>query len=117
MRLHKYLVTATLFISVCFQLYAQKSYTLQKALQTARANLTALVNSTSKNQLRAILTILVLAIFGLVPAATSSGIGSDVQRPLATLIIGELTSTLIFTPFLISPLYWWTNRNGNGKQK
>lgn len=70
----------------------------------------ALVNSTSKNQLRAVLTILVLAIFGLVPAATSSGIGSDVQRPLATVIIGGLTSTLIFTPFLIPPLYWWTNR-------
>lgn len=52
-----------------------------------------LVSDTSKKQLKSVLTILVLAIFGLVPAAISSGIGSDVQRPLATVIIGGLTST------------------------
>lgn len=70
-----------------------------------------LVGQTAKEQLPAMLSILVLAILGLIPAATSSGIGSDVQRPLATVIIGGLTSTLIFAPFLIPPLYWWTNRN------
>jgi cobalt-zinc-cadmium resistance protein CzcA len=42
------------------------------------------------------------------------GISSDVQRPLATVIIGGLTSTLIFAPILIPPLYWWTNKNQNG---
>lgn len=67
-----------------------------------------LVKETSKKQLKAVLTILILAIFGLIPAAISSGIGSDVQRPLATVIIGGLTSTLIFAPLLIPPLYWWT---------
>lgn len=72
----------------------------------------SLVKYTSRKQLKAVLTILVLAIFGLVPAATSSGIGSDVQRPLATVIIGGLTSTLLFAPLLIPPLYWWANRNG-----
>lgn len=76
-----------------------------------------LVNQTSKKQLRAVLTILFLAIFGLVPAATSSGIGSDVQRPLATVIIGGLASTLLFAPILIPPLYWWANRNGGKKKK
>nr|WP_299205380.1 efflux RND transporter permease subunit [uncultured Brumimicrobium sp.] len=65
-----------------------------------------------KKQLKAVLTILILAILGLVPAATSTGIGSDVQRPLATVIIGGLTSPLIFAPLLIPPLYWW-----NSKQK
>src|SRR5690554_2864357 len=69
-----------------------------------------LVNETSKKQLKAVLTILILAILGLVPAATSTGIGSDVQRPLATVIIGGLTSTLIFAPLLIPPLYWWKGK-------
>lgn len=77
----------------------------------------ALVTYTSKKQLRAVLTILILAIFGLVPAATSSGIGSDVQRPLATVIIGGLTSTLIFAPILIPPLYWWANRKKNSHSR
>ncbi|MDR0801144.1 CusA/CzcA family heavy metal efflux RND transporter [Fluviicola sp.] len=70
-----------------------------------------LVEATAKEQLRALLSILVLAILGLIPAAISKGIGSDVQRPLATVIIGGLTSTLIFAPTLIPPLYWWANKN------
>lgn len=70
----------------------------------------SLITETSKNQFKAVLTILILAIFGLVPAATSRGIGSDVQRPLATVIIGGLTSTLIFAPILIPPLYWWVTK-------
>lgn len=65
----------------------------------------------AKEQLSALLSILIVAIAGLIPAATSSGIGSDVQRPLATVIIGGLTSTLIFAPLLIPPLYWWVERN------
>jgi cobalt-zinc-cadmium resistance protein CzcA len=64
----------------------------------------------SKEQLRALLSILIVAIVGLVPAAISSGIGSDVQRPLATVIIGELTSTLIFAPIIIPPLYFWLGK-------
>jgi len=75
------------------------------------------VSKVSKEQLRAILSILILAILGLVPAALSSGIGSDVQRPLATVIIGGLTSTLIFAPILLPPLYWWVNKNIGKKLK
>lgn len=73
--------------------------------------------TTSKEQLRAMLSILVLAILGLIPAATSTGIGSDVQRPLATVIIGGLTSTLVFAPMLIPPLYWWANKNLSSNNK
>lgn len=70
----------------------------------------------SREQLSALLSILIVAIAGLIPAATSSGIGSDVQRPLATVIIGGLTSTLLFAPLLIPPLYWWVERNRTAKQ-
>lgn len=65
----------------------------------------------SKEQLRALLSILVVAIIGLVPAAISSGIGSDVQRPLATVIIGGLSSTLIFAPLILPSLYLWSEKN------
>lgn len=69
------------------------------------------VLTASKEQLRALLSILIVAIVGLIPAAISSGIGSDVQRPLATVIIGGLTSTLLFAPILIPPLYLWMNKD------
>ena len=77
----------------------------------------SLITSTAKVQIRAIITILLLAIFGLIPAAISTGIGSDVQRPLATVIIGGLISTLIFAPLVIPPLYWWTNKDLSDDKK
>lgn len=92
---------------------------LVSALNRATANRPvsrSLITLTSKEQLRALLSILVLAIFGLVPASISSGIGSDVQRPLATVIIGGLTSTLLFAPVLIPPLYWWVSKKENNKK-
>lgn len=75
-----------------------------------------MINQTSSDQLRALLSILVVAIVGLVPAAISSGIGSDVQRPLATVIIGGLTCTLIFAPILIPPLYLWVEKRTHKKR-
>jgi heavy metal efflux system protein len=64
----------------------------------------------SAGQLRAIMMMLIVAIIGLIPAAKSSGIGSDIQRPLATVIIGGLTSTLLLTPILLPALYYWIER-------
>lgn|SRR5690554_587228 len=107
------------FVSI-FGISVMAGVLLVSALNRSSFNKTltpTLITKTSKGQLRAILTILVLAIFGLVPAAISSGIGSDVQRPLATVIIGGLTSTLIFAPLLIPPLYWWVNKNGKKRNK
>jgi cobalt-zinc-cadmium resistance protein CzcA len=38
--------------------------------------------------------LIVIAMLGITPAAVASGIGSDIQRPLATVIFGGLVSTL-----------------------
>src|SRR5690625_1719297 len=71
----------------------------------------------STEQFKVRLMVILLAMLGLVPAALSSGIGSDVQRPLATVIIGGLTTTLLFAPLLIPLLYWWVNKNENNDKK
>ena len=100
------------FVSI-FGISVMAGVLLVAALNRATPNGTisqSLINLTSKEQLRALLSILVLAIFGLIPAATSNGIGSDVQRPLATVIIGGLTSPLLLAPIWIPPLYWWVCR-------
>src|SRR4029079_9764753 len=51
----------------------------------------------SIGQLRPVLMMVVVALLGMVPAARASGIGSDVQRPLATVVVGGLVSTLFLT--------------------
>ena len=56
-------------------------------------------------QLRPLMITMILAIFGLVAAALATGIGSDVQRPLATVIVGGLISALILSLTVLPPLY------------
>ena len=57
-------------------------------------------------QLRPVLMMIVVAMLGMVPAAMATGIGSDVQRPLATVVVGGLLSTLALTLFALPALYW-----------
>lgn len=56
-------------------------------------------------QLRPNLMTMLLALLGLIPAAMASGIGSDVQRPLATVIVGGLITTLFLTLTALPSLY------------
>jgi cobalt-zinc-cadmium resistance protein CzcA len=89
---------------------------IKRMEETHTTDLKEIIALASAEQLRAILSILVVAIVGLVPAAISSGIGSDVQRPLATVIIGGLTSTLIFAPIVLPPLYYLLERRERAKK-
>jgi cobalt-zinc-cadmium resistance protein CzcA len=57
-------------------------------------------------QLRPVLMMIVVAMLGMVPAARATGIGSDVQRPLATVVVGGLLSTLVLTLIALPALYW-----------
>lgn len=56
-------------------------------------------------RLRAILIAAIVAIFGLLPASLATGLGSDVQRPLATVIVWGLFSSTILTLFVVPVLY------------
>src|SRR6478736_6030659 len=89
---------------------------INRANAFANTDLKSVVLESSVEQLRAILSILIVAIIGLVPAAISTGIGSDVQRPLATVIIGGLTSTLLFAPLIIPPLYYLAERKRHERE-
>lgn len=55
--------------------------------------------------LRPILLASLVAILGLLPASLAMGLGSDVQRPLATVIVWGLFSSTILTLFVIPVLY------------
>jgi cobalt-zinc-cadmium resistance protein CzcA len=56
-------------------------------------------------QMRPVLMMIVVALLGMVPAARAAGIGSDVQRPLATVVVGGLLSTLFLTLLALPSLY------------
>jgi cobalt-zinc-cadmium resistance protein CzcA len=62
---------------------------------------------------RPILMTMLVASLGLVPAATSHGIGSDSQRPFAIVIVGGLMAVLFMSIFLLPTLYVWFARDGD----
>jgi cobalt-zinc-cadmium resistance protein CzcA len=62
-------------------------------------------------RLRPIMMTMLVATFGLLPAAMSHGIGSDSQRPFAIVIVGGLIAALIISIFLLPTLYVWIARD------
>jgi cobalt-zinc-cadmium resistance protein CzcA len=58
-------------------------------------------------RLRPILMTSLVATLGLLPAATSHGIGSDSQRPFAIVIVGGLMVGMLINIFLLPTLYVW----------
>jgi cobalt-zinc-cadmium resistance protein CzcA len=56
-------------------------------------------------QFRPMLLLIVVALLGMMPAARAHGIGSDIQRPLATVVVGGLVSTLLLTLLALPAVY------------
>jgi heavy metal efflux system protein len=64
----------------------------------------------AKAKVRPVLMMVMAALLGMIPAARAMGIGSDVQRPLATVVVGGLTSTLVLTLVALPSLYYLVER-------
>jgi len=56
-------------------------------------------------RLRPVLMTALVAMLGLIPLAFSHGIGSEVQRPLAVVVIGGLVSSTLLTLIVLPTLY------------
>jgi cobalt-zinc-cadmium resistance protein CzcA len=51
-----------------------------------------------------------VAAFGFIPMALSTSAGAEVQRPLATVVIGGIVSSTFLTLVLLPVLYEWAER-------
>ena len=58
-----------------------------------------------------------VAILGLLPASLSTGIGSDVQRPLATVIVYGLLFATVVTLYILPSLYYYMDKRAEEKEK
>ena len=85
--------TAVIFISYANELR-------QRGLNIAEATREAAIL-----RLRPIMMTALVAALGLLPAALSTGIGSDTQKPFALVIVGGLFSRLLISVFLMPALY------------
>ena len=64
-------------------------------------------------RLRPIMMTMLVATFGLLPAAFSHEIGSDSQRPFAIVIVGGLIADLVLSIFILPTLYVWFASDGD----
>lgn len=63
-------------------------------------------------RLRPVLMTALVAIVGLLPKMFSDGTGAEIQRPLATVMLGGLVSATTLTLVLLPTLYAFTNKEG-----
>jgi len=61
-------------------------------------------------RLRPVLMTALVASLGFIPMALNTGTGAEVQRPLATVVIGGIISSTILTLLLLPVLYEWVHR-------
>jgi cobalt-zinc-cadmium resistance protein CzcA len=70
----------------------------------------------AKVRLRPVLTTALVASFGFVPMAIATGSGAEVQKPLATVVIGGLITSTVLTLIVLPTIYKWFDREVQPEQ-
>jgi cobalt-zinc-cadmium resistance protein CzcA len=73
------------------------------------------IEDAAVTRLRPVLMTALVASLGFVPMALNTGIGAEVQRPLATVVIGGMISSTLLTLFVVPALY--SLRSGQSERK
>jgi heavy metal efflux system protein len=76
-----------------------------------KLNLETSIKEAVKVRTRPVVMTALMASIGLLPAAISTGIGSESQKPLAIVIIGGLITATILTLLVFPIIFWVFNRN------
>ncbi|MBI2891602.1 MAG: efflux RND transporter permease subunit [Nitrospirae bacterium] len=66
-------------------------------------------------RLRPVLMTALVASLGFLPMALSTGIGAEVQRPLATVVIGGIVTSTLLTLIVLPVLYAWVEGGRGGR--
>jgi heavy metal efflux system protein len=81
-----------------------------RQLQARGVPLREAIEGAAERRLRPVLMTALVASLGFVPMAVNSGIGAEVQRPLATVVIGGVISSTLLTLLVLPVLYELTSR-------
>jgi cobalt-zinc-cadmium resistance protein CzcA len=85
-------------------------------LRERGAALVPAIKEGALTRLRPVLMTALVASLGFVPMALNVGAGSEVQRPLATVVIGGVISSTALTLLVLPALYFWVHGRKNELQ-
>jgi heavy metal efflux system protein len=88
-----------LVMLTCFNQLREEGRTVREAVQEG-----------ALARLRPVLMTALVAALGFIPMALATGAGAEVQRPLATVVIGGILSSTFLTLILLPVLYAWLER-------
>lgn len=78
---------------------------INQRIEGGKSPLDEAIFSGALSRLRPVLMTASIAALGLIPMLLASGVGSEVQRPLATVVVGGLFSSTLLTLFVLPVLY------------
>ncbi len=84
-----------------------------RQLRASGRPLDAAVEDGCLSRLRPVLMTALVASLGFVPMAIATGAGAEVQRPLATVVIGGIVSSTLLTLLILPALYRMVHRTGD----
>jgi len=73
------------------------------------------VNDGAMTRLRPVLMTALVASLGFIPMALATSAGAEVQRPLATVVIGGLITSTLLTLLILPTLYAWFEKDVEGE--
>ena len=79
-------------------------------IETGTESIAQAVYEGAISRLRPVLMTAIIAALGLIPMIMSNGVGSEIQRPLATVIVGGLITATFLTLFVLPVLYGWFSK-------
>ena len=82
------------------------------SLRQRRLEMSSAIREGSADRLRPVLITALVASLGFIPMAFSTAPGAEIQRPLATVVIGGLMTSTLLTLYILPLLYPWFSPKG-----
>lgn len=76
-----------------------------KSLRSDGVQITDSIRQSAMTRLRPVLMTALVAALGFIPMAISTGVGAEVQRPLATVVVGGILTSTVLTLIVLPSLY------------
>lgn len=89
---------------------------IKRLLERGHSPLDA-IREAARTRLRPVSMTALVAALGFVPMAFNTGVGAEVQRPLATVVVGGMITATIATLIVLPVLYAALNRGGMGPEE